>query len=117
MHFDVLGHVIAGVERIELLSEPDSRLGGGQRNGIIVLLNTEIFRCDLSHRLSSVASTRLLGRMSVQCVSMYSRHACRLSSEWATVQPAGTSTKIGHSEDCPSSLTSTRYAPSGSSNG
>jgi hypothetical protein len=56
---------------------------------------------------ASISRTRLSGRMSVQFVLTYSRHASRVSWPCATVQPGGTSAKAGQSECCPSSLTST----------
>src|SRR5262245_43729368 len=60
---------------------------------------------------------RLNGRMSVQVASIQSRHSLRLPRGPVTVQPAGTSRKLGHSEYWPSSLTSTRKSPFSSSNG
>jgi len=55
-----------------------------------------------------MAARRLTGRMSVQCASMWSRHACRPLSSRTIRQPAGTSWAAGQTEYWPSSLTSAR---------
>ena len=58
-----------------------------------------------------------LGRMSVQCRSIHSRHACRAPDSPVDSHPGGSARKAGHRLYCPSPFTSTRKCPVSSSNG
>jgi hypothetical protein len=57
---------------------------------------------------SFIILIKLLGRISVQCSSVYLIQACRMSGPCMVFQPAGISMVVGQSECWPSSFIKTK---------